>query len=47
MRTCINAISWLVQAFACNRYDAAQYELGEMFRKGLFTDSVELFLARK
>jgi hypothetical protein len=31
----------------CNRYDAAQYELGEMFRKGLFTDSVELFLARK
>jgi TPR repeat protein len=31
----------------CNRYNAAQYELGEMFRRGLFTDSVELFLARK
>jgi hypothetical protein len=29
------------------RYNAAQYELGEMFRRGLFTDSVELFLARK
>ena len=29
------------------RYNAAQYELGEMFRRSLFTGSVELFLARK
>jgi hypothetical protein len=29
------------------RYNVAQYQLGEMFRRGLFTDSVELFLARK
>ena len=29
------------------RYNAAHYELGEMFRRSLFTGSVELFLARK
>jgi TPR repeat protein len=52
LRTFIKAISWLIQAFAFKRvnlyrYNAAQYELGEMFCRGLFTDSVELFLARK
>jgi hypothetical protein len=29
------------------RYVVAQYELSDMFRRGLFTDSVELFLAHK
>jgi TPR repeat protein len=52
LRTFINAISCLIQAFAFEwvnmyRYNVAQYELGEMFHRGLFTDSVELFLARK
>ena len=37
------AIKW-VNSY---RYVVALYELGEMFRRGLFTDSVELFLARK
>jgi TPR repeat protein len=51
----LNAISWLSWfiKFAFKwvkhlyRYNLAQYELGEMFRRGLFTDSVEMFLARK
>jgi TPR repeat protein len=29
------------------RYDVAQYELGDMFRRGLFTDRVIRFFARK
>jgi TPR repeat protein len=44
----LDAARWIRKAArASSPLPEAQYELSEMFRKGLFTETVELFLARK